>query len=63
MDKFLKAITKNPHALFLHPIADSPFYLFIEVIQVSTMVFLHFWGKYGSCTVPSLDCMVDAIQW
>jgi hypothetical protein len=58
MDKFLKAVIKELHTLFLHSGPNSPSRLFIWVIQMSTEVFLHFWDKvevsvksalYGSC--------------
>ena len=42
LDKFLKAVTKELHTLFLHPGPDSPFQLFIWVLQISTKVFFIF---------------------
>ena len=44
-DKFIKAVTKQFHTLFLRPAPESAFHPFIGVTQMSTKVFAHFWKK------------------
>jgi hypothetical protein len=61
MDKFLKAVTKQFHTLFLRPATESAFHLFISHTDVHEGL-RSFLEKGGSRVAPSLDGMAGVVR-